>query len=83
MFKRLFGKKEEEKTQDDVKLEQSLQKTRSGILGRISTIFQENQITDELWGELEDTLIMGDVGMVTAEELMEATRTRVLSLIHI
>jgi fused signal recognition particle receptor len=77
LFKRLFGKKEEEKTQDDVKLEQSLQKTRSGILGRISTIFQENQITDELWDELEETLIMGDVGMVTAEELMEATRTRV------
>jgi fused signal recognition particle receptor len=77
LFKRLFGKKEEEKTQDDVKLEQSLQKTRSGILGRISTIFQENQITDELWDELEETLIMGDVGMVTAEELLEATRTRV------
>lgn len=79
MIKRLFGKREEEKTQDDVKLEQSLQKTRSGILGRIRTIFQENQITDELWDELEETLIMGDVGMVAAEELMGATRTRVRS----
>jgi fused signal recognition particle receptor len=77
VFGRLFGKKKEEKTEDDVKLEQSLQKTRSGILGRISTIFQENQITDELWEELEETLIMGDVGMTTAEELLEATRRRV------
>ena len=77
MFKRLFGKREEEKTQDDLKLEQSLQKTRTGILGRISTLFQENQITDDLWDELEATLIMGDVGMATAEELLEATRTRV------
>jgi fused signal recognition particle receptor len=51
LFNRLFGKKkQEDKTEDEVKLEQSLQKTRSGILGRISTIFQENQITDELWG---------------------------------
>ena len=77
MFGRLFGKKKEEKTEDDVKLEQSLQKTRSGILGRIGTIFQENEITDELWEELEETLIMGDVGMATAEELLTATRQRV------
>ena len=67
MFGRLFGKKKEEKTEDDVKLEQSLTKTRSGIFGRIGTIFQENEITDELWEELEETLIMGDVGMATAE----------------
>jgi fused signal recognition particle receptor len=77
VFGRLFGKKKEEKTEDDFKLEQSLQKTRTGIFGRISTIFQENEITDELWEELEETLIMGDVGMLTAEELLSATRQRV------
>ena len=77
MFSRLFGKKQEEKTQDDIKLEQSLQKTRSGILGRIGSIFQENEITDELWEELEDVLIMGDVGSTTTQELLTATRTRV------
>lgn len=77
MFGRLFGKKKEEKTEDDVRLEQSLTKTRSGIFGRIGTIFQENEITDELWVELEETLIMGDVGMTTAEELLAATRERV------
>lgn len=77
MFSRLFGKKQEEKTQDDLKLEQSLQKTRSGILGRIGTIFQENQITPELWEELEDILIMGDVGVTTTHELLTATRERV------
>lgn len=77
MFSRLFGKKQDEKTQDDIKLEQSLQKTRSGILGRLGTIFQENEITDELWEELEDVLIMGDVGSTTTQELLTATRTRV------
>jgi fused signal recognition particle receptor len=77
LFSRLFGKKQEEKTQDDIKLEQSLQKTRSGILGRIGTIFQENQITPELWEELEDILIMGDVGTTTTQELLTATRERV------
>ena len=77
MFGRLFGKKKEEKTQDDLLLEQSLQKTRSGILGRIGAIFQENEITDELWEELEDTLVAGDVGMTTSEELLTAVRERV------
>ncbi|MFO7631981.1 MAG: signal recognition particle-docking protein FtsY [Caldilinea sp.] len=77
MFSKLFGKKQEEKTQDDLKLEQSLQKTRSGILGRIGSIFQESEITPELWEELEDILIMGDVGTATTRELLTATRERV------
>lgn len=76
MFRRLFGK-QEEKTQDEVKLEQSLQKTRSGFLGRLGTIFQENEITEALWEEVEQTLILGDVGMSVTEELVEQTRRRV------
>ncbi|MEZ4673222.1 MAG: signal recognition particle-docking protein FtsY [Caldilineaceae bacterium] len=76
MFRRLFGKAEE-KTQDEIKLEQSLQKTRSGMLGRIATIFQENEITDELWDELEEALIVGDVGMRVAGELVQKTRAHV------
>ena len=76
MFRRLFGKTED-KTEDEIKLEESLQKTRSGILGRISTIFHENEITDELWDELEEALIVGDVGMRVASELVKKTRQRV------
>ncbi len=76
MFRRLFGK-QEEKTQDEVKLEQSLQKTRSGIFGRLGSLFQENEITPELWEELEETLLMGDVGIATTTELVERTRQRV------
>jgi fused signal recognition particle receptor len=76
LFRRIFGK-QEEKTQDEVKLEQSLQKTRSGILGRLGSIFQENEITDGLWDDLEETLILGDVGMAVTADLVEATRKRV------
>ncbi|OUC09180.1 cell division protein FtsY, partial [Litorilinea aerophila] len=67
MLRRLFGKSET-KSQDEVKLEESLQKTRSGILGRLGAIFQENEITEALWEELEETLIMGDVGVATTME---------------
>lgn len=76
MLRRLFGA-QEEKTEDDLKLEASLQKTRSGFLGRIGSIFQDNEITEELWEELEEALIMGDAGMNTTMELVEATRARV------
>lgn len=76
MFRRLFGKRDE-KTEDEVKLEESLQKTRGGILGRLGSLFQENEITGELWDDLEETLIAGDVGMATTTELVERTRQRV------
>lgn len=76
MFRRLFGK-QDEKTADEIKLEESLQKTRAGILGRIGAIFQDNQITDELWQDLEEVLVAGDVGMTATMELVEATRRRV------
>ncbi|MBX3011786.1 MAG: signal recognition particle-docking protein FtsY [Caldilineaceae bacterium] len=76
MFRRLFGKKDE-KTQDEVKLEESLQKTRAGVFSRIATIFQENEITEELWEELEESLLIGDVGMTVTQELVERTRQRV------
>lgn len=76
MFRKLFGK-QEEKTPDELKLEASLQKTRTGVFSRIATIFQENEITDELWDELEETLIVGDVGMAVTQALVEKTRQRV------
>lgn len=77
MLRRLFGR-QEEKTTDDVRVEKSLQKTRAGLLGRIGSIFQENEITDELWEELEEALIVADVGMDTTMELVESTRERVM-----
>lgn len=76
MFRRLFGK-QEEKTQDEVKLEASLQKTRTNVFSRIATIFQENEITDDLWDEVEETLLVGDVGMTVTQELVKRTRQRV------
>lgn len=76
MLRRIFGR-EEEKTEEDVKIEQSLAKTRSGILGNIGSIFQANEITEELWEELEETLIMGDVGLEVTTELVSKTQGRV------
>ncbi|NUQ37602.1 MAG: signal recognition particle-docking protein FtsY [Caldilineales bacterium] len=64
-------------TEDQEKLDQSLEKTRRGVLGRIGALFQGNEIEDDLWEGLEEALIMGDVGVETSLKLVEATRTRV------
>jgi len=42
--------------EDEKKLDKSLDKTRGGMLGRIGTLFQANEITEELWLELEELL---------------------------
>ena len=76
MLRRLFGR-QDEKSADDVRIEQSLRMTRSGILGQVGSLFQENEIGGALWEELEEALIVADVGMDTTLELVEATKTRV------
>lgn len=78
MLRKLFGR-DEEKTEEDVKLETSLAKTRSGLFGRVGALFQANEITEDLWEELEEILIMGDAGMNVTMELVESTRSRVQS----
>ena len=62
---------------DQQKLDQSLDKTRRGVLGRIGALFQANEITDALWDELEETMIMGDIGVETTLKLVEQTRERI------
>ncbi|MCP4197986.1 MAG: signal recognition particle-docking protein FtsY [Proteobacteria bacterium] len=63
--------------EDQKKLDKSLDKTRAGVLGRISNIFQASEITGDLWDDLEEVLIMGDVGVDTTSKLVETTRSRV------
>lgn len=65
--------------EDEQKLDKSLSKTRGGVLGRLGSIFQANEITDDMWDDLEEALIMGDVGVDTTLKLVEATRDRVRS----
>lgn len=78
MLRKLFGR-DEEKTEEEVKLETSLEKTRSGLFGRVGALFQASEITEDLWEELEEILIMGDAGMAVTMELVESTRERVQS----
>ena len=62
---------------DEAKIQASLTKTRQGFFGRISTLFQANEITDETWDELEELLVQADLGINTALEVVENLRTTV------
>ena len=52
-----------------------LKKTRETMLGAIDAAISENEdITDQLYDDLEEILIMGDVGMNTSAEICEKLR---------
>lgn len=55
-----------------------LKKTREGMTGRIEDVLGAyEEITDDLYDDLEEALIMGDVGMKTAVDIVEELRKRV------
>jgi fused signal recognition particle receptor len=59
------------------KIEQSVEKTRSGgFFERINELVGRAKIDDDLWDELEETLIASDVGIATTERVLENLRHR-------
>ena len=55
-----------------------LKKTREGMTGRIEDVLGAyEEITDDFYDDLEEALIMGDIGMKTATDIVEELRKRV------
>ena len=60
------------------KINFGLTKTRGKMAGAIDDLFDSvDEITDDLYAELEEILVMSDVGMVTAVEITEQLKKRV------
>ena len=60
------------------KIRDGLRKTRDAIFGRIDTMLKSfTKIDDELFEELEELLVMADVGVYTAERICDELRKRV------
>ena len=54
------------------RLKQGLSKTRKNIISGIDTLFSSyDTINDELFEELEEILVMGDVGVKSTQEILE------------
>ena len=60
------------------KIKEGLKKTRDALFGRIDKMLKSfTKIDDELFEELEELLVMGDVGMYTAEKICNELKKRV------
>ncbi len=60
------------------KIKEGLKKTRDSVVGQIDSMLKSfTKIDEELFEELEELLIMGDVGVVTSEKICDEVRKRV------
>lgn len=60
------------------KIKQGLKKTRDAVVGQIDTMLKSfTKIDEELFEELEELLVMGDVGINTATKITEELRKKV------
>ncbi len=60
------------------KIKEGLKKTRDTVVGQIDSMLKSfTKIDEELFEELEELLIMGDVGAVTSEKICDELRKKV------
>lgn len=60
------------------RIKEGLRKTRDAIVGRIDAMLKSfTKIDEDLFEQLEELLVMGDVGVVTAEKICDELRKRV------
>lgn len=60
------------------KIKEGLKKTRNGVFGQINSMLKSfKKIDEELFEELEEILIMGDVGVKTSQYICDKLRDKV------
>ena len=71
---------EDEQLEEEIErqTEQALQRTRKGIFGQITGLFDRGgEIEESLWEELEELLIGADAGIATTQRILNDVRERV------
>lgn len=80
LFDRFFKSAEKAEPTDvetlNRELNQGLEKTRHGFMDKLFRMISGKEIDDDLYEDLEEALISGDVGVNTALELVENLRER-------
>lgn len=60
------------------KIKEGLKKTRDSVVGQIDSMLKSfTKIDEELFEELEELLVMGDVGVATSQKICEELRKKV------
>ena len=57
-------------------VEQATERTRKGFFGRIGGLFKRGGLDEELWEELEETLVLADTGVPTTMKIIDEVRQR-------
>jgi fused signal recognition particle receptor len=75
-------RKEEPKTEEQIKeqetaYEEGLTRTRRGFFKQVVSLFEVDEITEDIWEDLETLLIQADLGVDTTVVLVERLRERV------
>jgi fused signal recognition particle receptor len=60
-----------------VRLRDRLARSGSPLGARLLALLSRDDLTEDVWDEIEETLLLADLGAGPAEELLEALRTRV------
>ncbi len=61
----------------DNRIRQVLKRSRDNWFARAMHLFDRPTVSDEVWSELEELLVMADVGINTTEKLIQRVRRRV------
>jgi fused signal recognition particle receptor len=74
--------KEEPKTEEQIqeqqqRVEEGLTRTRRGFFQQIVSLFEVDEITEDIWEELETLLIQADLGVDTTVAVMDRLKRRV------
>ncbi|MDQ3707341.1 MAG: signal recognition particle-docking protein FtsY [Chloroflexota bacterium] len=70
-------KNEEQVQQQQERVEEGLQRTKRSWFRQVASLFEVDEITEDIWEDLETLLIQADVGVDTTVEVLDRLRTRV------
>ncbi len=79
-FKKIFSKKEETTEEKEIlqAYDKGLEKTRNGFINELSILGHKyTKVSDEYFEELENILIMADIGVKTVMDFIDRLRIRV------
>ena len=77
-----FRRKEQTKTEEQVqeqrqRVEEGLMRTRRGFFQQIVSLFEVDEITDDIWEDIETLLIQADVGVDTTVAVLDRVKARI------
>lgn len=62
------------------RLKEGLSKTRNNIADSFNNLFKANELDDDFYDELEETLVMSDMGFETTEKIINDLKSKVKEL---